>query len=74
MYFVKYFGNLITDPLSYGVNSFEDTLAALDYLDKMRSKGYNAELYEGKLLNDDQLRFKILEELTAEAQAMGLYD
>lgn len=73
MYIVKYWGDLTIDPLNRGVDCFEDVFAAVEHLDRMRSKGYNSELYEGKLLDDAPFRIKALEELTKESQRLGLY-
>ena len=73
MYIVKYWGDLTIDPLNRGIDSFEDVFAAVEHLDRMRSKGYNTELYEAKLLDVAPLRIKALEELIKEGQRLGLY-
>jgi len=74
MYIVKYQGDLNKDPLNHGVVCFEDPFIAIEHLDKMRSKGYNAEAYACTHLDNESMRLKALEELTAEAQELGLYD
>ena len=73
MYIVKYWADLTIDPLNRGMDWFEDVFNAVEHLDRMRSQGYNTELYEAKLLDVAPLRIKALEELTEESQRLGLY-
>ena len=49
-YFVDYWGNLEKDPLDKGVNSFgqmNGENGAWNFFERVKSKGYNAILYEG---------------------------
>lgn len=50
MYFVIWEGDLTKDPLNQGVCKFPWINSARDYMVRMRSKGYECSLYDGKLL------------------------
>lgn len=74
MYFVNYSGNLDVDPLNRGIEAFETFDSLFDFVQMMKNKGLKIEIYEAQKVTDEEFRSKILESLTAESQALGLYD
>jgi hypothetical protein len=70
MYFIQYYINNCDNKK---IESFEDYLDVLKFIDT--NKNFKIiQVYSGILISDKDLRLKVLEDLTAESQAIGLYD
>lgn len=51
-YFVIWFGNIETDPLDNGIEAYTSWDDAILFAERMKNKGYDVRIFEGKELNE----------------------